>query len=148
MHEENLSTTGKTKRKLWLRAFLAVCSLASAHIWAQSANSADDNAAWQVPISRNLMPHFEEATDGRKILYVDGQPFAVLAVEIPWWDLIYGKYKETESTYDDLYPAAANLGLNALKVPVKWSMVEPEMGVYDFSYIDHAKAQAEQNHLK
>ena len=64
------------------------------------------------------MPHFEEAS-GRKVLYVDGRPFTVLAVEIPWWDLIYGRYKETESAYDDLYPAATKLGLNALKVPVK-----------------------------
>ena len=59
------------------------------------------------------MPHFEEA-NGRKILYVDGRPFSVLAVEIPWWNLIYGRYKETEIAYDNLYPAAANLGLNAL----------------------------------
>jgi hypothetical protein len=29
-------------------------------------------------------------------------------------------------------------------LPVKWSMVEPEKGVYDFSYIDHAKHLAEQ----
>jgi hypothetical protein len=144
--QQTLSTPPKAKRKLWLRAFLAVCAVASTHIWAQS-NSANENAVWQVPISRNLMPHFEEA-NGRKIFYVDGRPFSALAVEIPWWDLIYGRYKQTESAYDSLYPAAANLGLNALKVPVKWSMVEPEKGVYDFSYIDHAKALAEQNHLK
>lgn len=100
-----------------------------------------------MPVSHNSMPHFEEAP-GRKVLYVDGRPFIVLAVEIPWWDLICGKYKETENAYDDLYPAAAELGLNALKVPVKWSMVEPEKGVYDFSYVDHAKHLAEQNHLK
>src|SRR5690242_609958 len=100
MQEKNLSTSPKAKRKLCLRAFLAVCALASTHIWAQSANSAKDNAVWQVPISRNLMPHFEEA-NGRKILYVDGQPFSVLAVEIPWWNLIYGRYKETEIAYDN-----------------------------------------------
>jgi len=93
------------------------------------------------------MPHFEEA-NGRKVLYVDGLPFTVLAVEIPWWDLIYGRYKQTEGAYDNLYPAAAKLGLNALKVPIKWSMVEPEKGVYDFSYVDHAKSMAEKNHLK
>ena len=45
---------------------------------------------WQVPASQNLMPHFEEA-NGRKVLYVDGRPFTALAVEIPWWDLIYGR---------------------------------------------------------
>jgi hypothetical protein len=73
------------------------------------------------------MPHFEEP-NGRKILYVDGFPFTALAVEIPWWGLIYGRYKETEGTYDKLYPVAAKLSLNALKVPIKWSMIEPEKG--------------------
>ncbi|HET9307986.1 MAG TPA: hypothetical protein VFO46_18355 [Candidatus Sulfotelmatobacter sp.] len=93
------------------------------------------------------MPHFE-AVNGRKVLFVDGSPFTALAAEIPWWDLIYGRYKETETAYDKLYPAAEKMGLNALKVPVKWSMVEPEKGVYDFSYVDHAKAMAEKYHLK
>ena len=102
---------------------------------------------WQVPLSHNLMPHFEQA-NGRKLLYVDGRPFTVLAVEIPWWDLIYGRYNETETAYDSLYPAAEKIGLNALKVPIKWSMVEPEKGVYDFSYIDHGKSMAEKHHLK
>jgi len=102
---------------------------------------------WQVPLSHNLMPHFE-AVAGHKVLYVDGRPFTVLAVEIPWWDLIYGRYKETENAYDNLYPAAEKVGLNTLKVPIKWSMVEPERGVYDFSYVDHARSMAEKNHLK
>src|SRR5438034_11537882 len=102
---------------------------------------------WQVPISQNLMPHFEE-DNGHKVLYVDGRPFTVLAVEIRWWDLIYGRYKQTETTYDNLYPAAEKMGLNALKVPIKWSMVEPQKGVYDFSYVDHAKSMAERHHLK
>ncbi len=102
---------------------------------------------WQIPLSHNLMPHFEAAA-GHKVFYVDGKPFTVLAVEIPWWDLIYGRYKETESVYDRLYPAAEKIGLNALKVPIKWSMVEPEKGVYDFSYIDHTKSMAEKHHLK
>ncbi len=101
----------------------------------------------QVPISHNMVPHFE-AANGHKVFYVDGRPFTVLAVEIPWWDLIYGRYKETETAYDSLYPAAEKTGLNALKVPIKWSMVEPEKGVYDFSYIDHAKGMAEKHHLK
>jgi hypothetical protein len=81
-----------------------------------------------------------------RVFYVDGKPFAVLAVEIPGWDLIYARYKETETAYDALYAAAEQIGLNALKVPIKWSMVEPEKGVYDFSYVDHAKIMAEKHH--
>ena len=110
-----------------------------------SMNPAPD--PWRVPVSQNLVPHFAEG-NGHKILYVDGQPFTALAVEIPWWDLVYGKYKQTEGAYDKLYPAAAKLGLNTLKVPIKWSMVEPQKGIYDFSYVDRAKHLAEQNHLK
>ena len=110
-----------------------------------SMNPAPD--PWRVPVSQNLVPHLAEG-NGHKILYVDGQPFTALAVEIPWWDLVYGKYKQTEGAYDKLYPAAAKLGLNTLKVPIKWSMVEPQKGIYDFSYVDRAKHLAEQNHLK
>lgn len=119
-------------------------------LWAQAAaatEKAGKTDVWQVPVSQNSMPHFEEA-NGRKVLYVDGRPFTVLAVEIPWWDLIYGRYRDTETAYDFLYPAAEKMSLNALKVPIKWSMIEPEKGVYDFSYLDHAKSLAEKHHLK
>ncbi|MBI1983511.1 MAG: hypothetical protein HYS61_04870 [Acidobacteria bacterium] len=93
------------------------------------------------------MPHFE-TVEGRQILFVEGRPFTVLAVEIPWWDLIDGRHAETLQAYDHLYPAARAMGLNALKVPIKWSMVEPEKGVFDFAYVDHAKAMAEKHDLK
>lgn len=128
---------------------LAVCCTSICPVWAQVNDdvSEAESKEWAVPTSQNRMPHFEKANE-RQVLYVDGSPFTALAVEIPWWNLIYPRYKETENAYDDLYPAAAKLGLNALKVPVKWSMVEPEKGIYDFSYIDHAKRLAERNHLK
>ncbi len=134
----------------WLAIIAMVTlSLSLVETWGQASDqpSTSEVLVWQVPPSRNLIPHFEEA-NGRKVLYVDGWPFTVLAVEIPWWDLIYGRYKETKGAYDNLYPAAVKLGLNALKVPIKWSMIEPEEGVYDFSYLDHAKRIAEENHLK
>src|SRR5256714_7431162 len=139
MRDENLTRDRNAKKKRSLHVFLALCALASSHLWAQSTNEAGDNAAWQVPRSDNLMPHFEEA-NGRKILYVDGRPFSALAVEIPWWDLIAGRYRETEGAYDYLYPAAEKIGLNALKVLIKWSMVELETGMFNFYYLDNAKA--------
>lgn len=108
---------------------------------------ADVNRVWEIPTSNNLMPHLESA-NGHELLYVDGWPFTALAVEIPWWDLIYGRYRQTETVYDWLYPAARELGLNTLKVPIKWSIIEPQEGVYDFSYVDHVKSMAEKNHLK
>jgi len=101
----------------------------------------------QIPTSSNLTPHFE-SVNGRQVLFVEGRPFTVLAVEIPWWDLIYGRHAETMQTYDYLYPAARAVGLNALKVPIKWSMVEPAKGAFNFTYVDHAKAMAEKHGLK
>lgn len=97
--------------------------------------------------SEDPTPHFERVGD-RSLLYVEGWPHTVLTVEIPWWNLIYGRYAETLHAYDHLYPAARALGLNAIKVPVKWSMVEPEKGRFDFRYVDHVKRLAEENDLK
>lgn len=97
------------------------------------------------------MPHFRRVGAGmeaRPVLHVDGRPFTVLTVEIPWVKLIYGQYHETLSAYDYLYPAAKALGLNALKVPIKWSMIEPSRGQYDFSYLDHVVDTARQNGLR
>src|SRR5215470_7518223 len=113
-------------RLRWFANTSLFCVMLSSLGWAQFSTSpiGVDADAWRVPSSKDLVPHFEEA-NGRKMLFVDGRPFTVLAVEIPWWDLIYGRYRETNTAYDNLYPAAAKLGLNALKVPVKWSMVEP-----------------------
>src|SRR6266571_2941622 len=144
--------TLRSVRLKWLLIALLglVCTVAQLCLWAYATaatEEADKTDVWQVPASQNLMPHFEEA-NGRKVLYVDGRPFTVLAVEIPWWDLIYGRYRETETAYDFLYPVAEKMSLNALKVPIKWSMIEPEKGVYDFSYVDHAKSMAEKHHLK
>jgi len=142
---QKMTSSSHDRRRSAIAAAL-LCVLSAAPFGqAQSQNSPGN--PWFVPATRNLTPHFEEA-NGRRVLYVDGLPFTVLAVEIPWWDLIHGRYKETEGAYDKLYPAAAKLGLNALKVPIKWSMIEPEEGVYDFSYVDHAKSMAENNHLK
>ena len=138
-----------SQRRVWLRA-LSVAVLLACLSSAQLRSGRDaqrDPDVWNVPVSQNLMPHFEQA-NGRQVFYVDGKPFTALAAEIPWWDLIYGRYRETETSYDYLYPAAKKMGLNTLKVPVKWSMVEPEKGVYDFSYVDHAREMAEKHHLK
>ena len=120
--------------------------VAPARSWAADSPAPRPSEA-QIPSSSNLTPHFE-SVNGRQALFVEGRPFTVLAVEIPWWDLIYGRHAETMRAYDYLYPAARALGLNALKVPIKWSMVEPEKGVYEFTYVDHSKAMAEKHGLK
>lgn len=111
-----------------------------------SAQSGLHEEGWAVPRSSNLLPHFEKV-HGHEQLFVRGAPFAMLATEIPWWNLRADSYRQDESVYDSLYPAAVRLGLNTLKVPIKWSMVEPKKDQYDFSYVDHALSQAKQNHL-
>ncbi len=70
-----------------------------------------------------MTPHFEEA-NGRRVLYIDGKPFTVLAVEIPWWNLIYARYKETETAYDALYPAAGRLSGNSAMVSLLFRFIE------------------------
>ncbi|MGO8789076.1 MAG: beta-galactosidase [Terriglobia bacterium] len=104
------------------------------------------SAVWSVAESSNRIPHFE-TLNHHQVLYADGQPFSMLAVEIPWWDLRAGHYYEDETVYDGLYSKAKELGANTLKVPVKWSMIEPEKDRYDFSYVDHVLKIARENHL-
>jgi hypothetical protein len=118
-------------------------SVACVGACAQAGSSVDP---WQPNVSANRIPHFENESS-RSILYVNGAPFAALAVEIPWWGLRFGHYKQDLATYDDLYPKARELGANTLKVPIKWSMVEPEQDHYDFSYVDHAIQTAQHNQL-
>jgi hypothetical protein len=97
--------------------------------------------------SQDMRPHFETML-GRPMLFVDGVPFVVLTAEVPWHQSHYGHYPETMGYWDYLYPAARKMHLNALKVTVKWSQIEPRKGVYDFSYVDHVKGLAEANGLK
>jgi hypothetical protein len=97
--------------------------------------------------SQNLRPHFE-TVDGRQILFVEGRPFFMLTAELPWYQSRYGQYRETMNAWDYVYPAARKMHMNTLKVAVKWSQIEPQKGVFDFSYVDHVKALAEANGLK
>ena len=102
---------------------------------------------WKPAVSPNPLPHFETVNE-KRVFFADGLPFTVLTVETHWDELIYGRYAETMHVYDYMYPAAEAMGLNALKVPIKWSVVEPSEGRYDFSYVDHVRRMAERHHLK
>jgi hypothetical protein len=102
---------------------------------------------WKPASSANPAPHFQ-AVGGKKVFFADGLPFTILTVETHWEELIHGRYAETMRAYDYMYPAAEAMGLNALKVPVKWSVVEPSEGIYDFSYVDHVRTMAERHRLK
>src|SRR5271157_4971094 len=97
--------------------------------------------------SQDLRPHLESVGE-RRLLFVEGRPLFVLTAEVPWYQSHYGRYRDTMGGFDYLYPAAKKMHLNALKVTVKWSQVEPTKGVFDFTYVDHVKALAEANGLK
>jgi hypothetical protein len=97
--------------------------------------------------SQDLRPHFE-TVEGRQLLFVEGHPFFVLTAELPWYQTHFGRYRETMGDWDYIYPAARKMHMNTVKVAVKWSQVEPQKGVFDFSYIDHVKALADANGLK
>jgi len=94
-----------------------------------------------------MHPHFE-SIDGKKTLFVDWKPFTALTCEITWDKIKLGRTKETLGAYDALYPAAAELGLNAMKVPIKWSCVEYSKGQYDFSYPDHVIEMCRKHGMK
>ena len=79
---------------------------------------------WKPAVSPDRQPHFE-IVNGKHVFFSGGFPFTVLAVETQWEELIYGRYADTMHAYDYMYPAAAEMHLNALKVPIKWSVVEP-----------------------
>lgn len=54
------------------------------------------------------------------------------------------------SSPDDIkriFPKLEKMGLNTVLVPVYWEIVEPSKGSYDFSLVNEAIRQAEQNHL-
>lgn len=122
---------------------IAFFALGSASIAAQEHSP----SAWEPPHSGNSAPHVEQL-NGHGVLIVDGEPFSMLGTEIPWWNLRAGHTREEIGVYDDLYPKAHELGMNMLKVPVKWSAVEPAKDQYDFGYVDHVLAQARKSHLR
>lgn len=102
---------------------------------------------WEPPVSANTASHFEYA-NGHQVWFVDGLPFTALGAETEWDRIVFPKYEETMTAYDYTYAAAAAMHLNMMKVPVKWSQVEPEEGSYDFAYVDHIKAMADRYKLK
>lgn len=130
-----------------------VCALVSLVMFnpvsghAQKAHNVPLNALWQPPVSSNLRSHFE-AVNGRKVWFVDGLPYTALGAETEWSKITYPDYRKTMGAYDYTFAAAAAIHMNMLKVPVKWSQIEPVEGQFDFSYVDHIRKMAERYHLK
>lgn len=122
--------------------------LAIACAWGMAASlCAAPIQLWQPPVSANHASHFE-SIDGRQVWFVDGHPFTALGTETEWKDIVYPHYRQTMHVYDYTFPAARAMHMDMLKVPVKWSQMEPAEGQFDFSYVDHVLRMARHNHLK
>ena len=65
--------------------------------------------------------------NGHPVLMVEDKPFILLAGEVHNSDSSSPVYMEK------IWDIAAELGMNALLLPVSWEMIEPEEGRFDFS---------------
>lgn len=134
-------------RTCCLVGVLGMLLLRSSLLFAFPGQPSATPVLWAAPISQDHTPHFE-SVHGRKVWFVDGLPFTALGAETEWDQIVYPHYRQTMGVYDYTYPAAAAMHLNSMKVPVKWSQVEPREGEYDFSYVDHVRVMAQRYGLK
>ena len=78
---------------------------------------------------------------GRHTLYVDGEPYLVLAAQL-----------HNSSAWPAVLPQAMDeavaLHVNTLEAPVYWEQFEPEPGHYDTTHVDALLAQARQRGLR
>ena len=95
-------------------------------------------AAWIAPVHAKAqaapMPTLVEQ-QGRATLTVDGQPYFILGAQV-----------DNSSGWPDrlaaVWPAAEQLRLNTLEVPVYWEQMEPQKGTFDFTVVDSILQQA------
>ena len=80
--------------------------------------------------------------NGKKVLYVEGRPFYLLAGEV---------HNSASSTRESLAPVMdrlASLKLNTALVPVSWQLIEPEEGCFDFSMVELCLSEARRTGLR
>lgn len=75
-------------------------------------------------------------------LFVDGQPFTVLAAET------HNSASSTVLAIERSFWNVAELGANTVLAPVAWSLLEPEEGVFDFTLVDTMLEVSERLGLK
>ena len=78
---------------------------------------------------------------GRATLMVDGQPFFLLGAQVDnssgWQDRLQA-----------VWPAAEQMRLNTLEVPVYWEQMEPQSGRFDFTVVDGILSQAREHKVR
>ena len=80
--------------------------------------------------------------NGRKALYVDGEPFLILGLQL-----------NCDSCFDPvmidrLLKNAERMGCNSVALLLYWRLIEPEEGNYDFSILQSMLDSAQKYHLK
>ena len=80
--------------------------------------------------------------NGRKLLYVDGEPFLILGLQLNC-DSCYDP-----ATMDRLLKNARKMGCNSVALLLYWRLIEPEEGKYDFSILQAMLDSAKRHDLK
>jgi beta-galactosidase GanA len=78
---------------------------------------------------------------GRHALYVDGQPYLMLAAQAH-------NSSNYPSQLPKVWPVIRQMHANTLEIPVAWEQIEPQEGRFDFSYLDALLAASRQNDVR
>ena len=79
--------------------------------------------------------------DGRYALMVDGKPYLMLGAQV-------SNSSGWSRKLQALWPMAAAMHVNTLKVPVYWEQLEPSEGKFDDSVVDNVVEQARAHHVR
>lgn len=90
-----------------------------------------------------MLPAIVRNEVGCTCLYVDGQPFPMLAGE-----LHNSATSDLQHMQEQVWPALRGLGMNTVLAAVAWESIEPEEGVYDMSLLDGLLQQARDEHMR
>ena len=89
------------------------------------------------------LPRLEKRGEATQLI-VDDKPYLILGGEL--WNSTASSpaYMEREGIWDRLQAT----GLNTVLLPVYWELIEPEEGVFDFSMLDEAIAEARRRDMR
>lgn len=89
------------------------------------------------------LPRLEKRGEATQLI-VEDKPYLILGGEL--WNSTASSpaYMEREGIWDRLQAT----GLNTVLLPVYWELIEPEEGVFDFSMLDEAIAEARRRDMR